>query len=82
MRVVLAQPRGFWSVLTRPDGAKQWAYQGYAMWTYDGDKKPGDMHGNDTFQYAFADSPDVATDAAKKQAAEAVQLAKKFAKGR
>ena len=61
-----AQPRGFWSVLTRPDGAKQWTYQGYALWTYDGDKKPGDMTGNDSFQYAFADTPAMVGDAQKK----------------
>ena len=52
-----AQPRGFWDVATRPDGARQWVYQGYALWTYDGDKKPGDMNGNDSFQFAFADTP-------------------------
>ncbi|MBX7198857.1 MAG: hypothetical protein K1X51_05725 [Rhodospirillaceae bacterium] len=61
-----AQPRGFWSVLTRADGAKQWAYQGYALWTYDGDKKPGDMNGNDSFQYAFADTPAMVNDTQKK----------------
>jgi predicted lipoprotein with Yx(FWY)xxD motif len=61
-----ARPRGFWSVAARPDGTKQWVYQGYALWTYDQDKKPGDMHGNDSFQYAFADTPDVASDAPKK----------------
>lgn len=61
-----AQPRGFWSVLTREDGAKQWTYQGYALWTYDGDKKPGDMTGNDSFQYAFADTPAMVNDAQKK----------------
>ncbi|MHB1207922.1 MAG: hypothetical protein ACYCZX_20320 [Rhodospirillaceae bacterium] len=61
-----AQPRGFWSTATRPDGAKQWVYQGYALWTYDGDKKPGDMTGNDSFQYAFADTPAMVSDTQKK----------------
>jgi predicted lipoprotein with Yx(FWY)xxD motif len=58
-----AQPQGFWDVATRPDGQKQWIYQGYAMWTYTGDRKPGDMNGNDDFQYAFAGQANMASDA-------------------
>jgi predicted lipoprotein with Yx(FWY)xxD motif len=50
-----AKPRGFWNVAVRPDGTKQWVYQGYALWTYDGDKKPGDINGHDEFTTAFAD---------------------------
>ncbi len=60
-----AQPQGFWDIATRADGQRQWVYQGYAMWTYAGDKKPGDMNGNDDFQYAFADTPNMASDAPK-----------------
>ena len=52
-----AVPQGFWSVATRDDGAKQWVYQGYALWTYDGDKKPGDMNGHDTYDFAFSEDP-------------------------
>ena len=36
-------PRGSGRWATHPDGFKQWVYQGYTLWTYDGDKKPGDM---------------------------------------
>ncbi len=61
-----AQPRGLWSTIARDDGSKQWVYQGYALWTYDGDKKPGDITGNDSFQYAFADTPAMVSDAQKK----------------
>ncbi len=50
-----AQPRGFWSVAKRSDGGRQWVYEGYALWTYDGDRKPGDMNGNDSLEYAFED---------------------------
>ncbi len=50
-----AQPRGFWNVATRSDGTQQWVYQGFALWTYDGDKRPGDMNGNDSLEYAFED---------------------------
>lgn len=60
-----AKPQGFWDVATRADGQKQWVYQGYAMWTYTGDRKPGDMNGNDDFQYAFSDMPNMASDAPK-----------------
>jgi predicted lipoprotein with Yx(FWY)xxD motif len=53
-----AQPSGFWSVATRPDGTRQWVYQGYALWTYDGDQKPGDMHGHDTYDIVVPDNPE------------------------
>lgn len=42
-----AQPWGDWSVVTRPDGKKQWTHRGFALWTYDGDKRPGEINGND-----------------------------------
>ncbi len=42
-----AVPQGDWSVYTRADGKKQWAYIGYALWTYDGDTKPGDIMAED-----------------------------------
>ncbi|MGE4062892.1 MAG: hypothetical protein AB7E79_05950 [Rhodospirillaceae bacterium] len=42
-----AKPQGDWTLYTRPDGTKQWASRGYALWTYDGDKAPGDINGND-----------------------------------
>ena len=49
-----AEPQGFWGVGTREDGSKQWTYQGYALWTFDGDKKPGDMNGNDSYDFFFS----------------------------
>jgi predicted lipoprotein with Yx(FWY)xxD motif len=52
-----AQPWGFWDVVTRNDGQNQWVYQGYALWTYDGDKKPGDMNGHDTYDIFVSDEP-------------------------
>jgi len=42
-----AQPHGDWNVVTRPDGKKQWTHRGFALWTYDGDKAPGEINGND-----------------------------------
>lgn len=46
-----AQPSGYWSIVSRPDGSAQWAYQGYALYTFTGDKKPGDTIGNDSYDF-------------------------------
>jgi len=48
---VNAQPSGYWDVATRDDGQKQWVYQGYALWTFDGDTAPGEINGNDSFDF-------------------------------
>src|ERR1700679_3038694 len=50
-----AVARCYWNVAVRDDGSKQWTYQGYALWTYDGDKKPGDMNGHDSYEFAFSE---------------------------
>ena len=44
-----AQPSGFWSIALRGDGTRQWAYQGYPVYTNAQDRKPGDMLGRDLF---------------------------------
>jgi len=49
-----AQPQGFWSVALRDDGKKQWVYQGYALWTFAGDTRPGDINGNDIYDILFS----------------------------
>jgi predicted lipoprotein with Yx(FWY)xxD motif len=49
-----AQASGHWSVLARADGAKQWAYQGYALYTYS-KEKPGQITGDDMFDLAVND---------------------------
>ena len=46
-----AAPKGHLSVVTRADGAKQWAYLGYAMYTYTGDE-PGTIRGHDIYDLA------------------------------
>lgn len=47
-----AQPSGYWDIAVREDdGTRQWVYKGYALYRYDGDKKPGDMNGNDIYDY-------------------------------
>jgi len=50
-----AQPSGFWEIYSRPDGSRQWAYKGFALYTYPGDKKPGDKTGNDIYDILIND---------------------------
>lgn len=53
-----AQSNGFWEVIARTDGTKQWAYKGYALYTFGGDKAPGDMNGNDAYDIVNDGSDD------------------------
>jgi predicted lipoprotein with Yx(FWY)xxD motif len=46
-----ALPGGFWDVVTRTDGTRQWAYKGFALYTYAADK-PGDIGGNAIYALA------------------------------
>jgi len=55
-----AQPSGHWTILTRADGSRQWAYRGYAMYTFTGDKKPGDMIGQNVYIVQVSQSVDKA----------------------
>ena len=41
-----AKPTGDWSVITREDGRKQWAYKGKPLYTWAKDQKPGDRSGD------------------------------------
>ncbi len=41
-----ARPSGDWTIVTRDDGAKQWAYKGKPMYTWVKDQKPGDKTGD------------------------------------
>jgi len=40
-----AKTMGEWTVVTRDDGAKQWAYKGRPLYTWVKDTKPGDKTG-------------------------------------
>lgn len=40
-----AQPSGDWSVVTRDDGTKMWAYKGKPVYLWMRDTKPGDTTG-------------------------------------
>lgn len=41
-----AMPMGDYSVITRNDGTKQWAYKGRPLYGWKNDKKPGDITGD------------------------------------
>jgi predicted lipoprotein with Yx(FWY)xxD motif len=55
MRVPLIAPKnaqasGYWTVLKRDDGSLQWAYQGYALYSYLGEE-PGQVTGYDAYDF-------------------------------
>lgn len=41
-----AKAMGEWSIVTREDGSKQWAYDGKPLYTWTKDRKPGDKTGD------------------------------------
>jgi predicted lipoprotein with Yx(FWY)xxD motif len=41
-----AKAAGDWSIVTRDDGSKQWAYKGKPLYTWAKDQKPGDRTGD------------------------------------
>jgi predicted lipoprotein with Yx(FWY)xxD motif len=41
-----AKPMGDWTVVTRADGTKQWAYKGMPLYTWIKDMKPGETSGD------------------------------------
>ena len=50
-----ARSTGFWEVITRRDGSRQWAYKGYAVYTHAGDRAPGQNRGQATYAFATLD---------------------------
>lgn len=49
------QSKGDWMVYTREDGSKQWAFQGFALYTYTGDTQPGIVNGHNVTDYVVGD---------------------------
>lgn len=37
---------GDWTIVTRDDGSRQWAFKGWPLYTYSKDAKPGDTTGD------------------------------------
>ena len=50
-----AGPPGLGEVTPRRDGSRQWAYKGYAVYTYAGDEAPGQNRGQATYAFATLD---------------------------
>src|SRR5262249_40494043 len=48
-----AQPQGFWEIVTREDGSKQWAFKGSPLYSFTGDKKGGDIAGNTPYGIVY-----------------------------
>lgn len=46
MAAANAVAMGDYTIITRDDGSKQWAYKGRPLYTWKNDKKPGDITGN------------------------------------
>lgn len=50
-----AKSSGFWEVISREDGNKQWAYKGFALYTYAGDESIGQIRGHNLYEIADVD---------------------------
>jgi predicted lipoprotein with Yx(FWY)xxD motif len=48
-----AKPMGDWTIITRADGMKQWAYKGMPLYKWSKDAKPGDATGDGMGQGAW-----------------------------
>ncbi|HEV7431680.1 MAG TPA: hypothetical protein VGN77_01455 [Steroidobacteraceae bacterium] len=46
-----AKPVGKWTVIKRPDGARQWAYDGLPVYTSSLDRQPGDVLGGESYEH-------------------------------
>jgi predicted lipoprotein with Yx(FWY)xxD motif len=55
---------GYWDVLTRADGVRQWAYKGYALYRYSGDT-PGQAAGHQRYELVRIDDAGPAEAAAR-----------------
>jgi predicted lipoprotein with Yx(FWY)xxD motif len=52
-----ATARGFWEVAVRPDTKqRQWAYKGAPLYTFTGDKRLGDIEGNNRHEIVWGDA--------------------------
>ena len=49
------QASGEWSVITRDDGSKQWAFKGKPLYLWSKDQKPGDRTGDGFLNNAWHD---------------------------
>ncbi len=54
-----ALPSGHWTILERSNGTRQWAYKGFAAYTYAGDKKAGERSGSDIYDILITNDPTI-----------------------
>jgi predicted lipoprotein with Yx(FWY)xxD motif len=50
-----AKPTGYWEIMTGADGTRQWAYKGFALYTYTEDTEPGDVTGQSIYDIIISD---------------------------
>ncbi len=50
---------GHWSIMERSNGTRQWAYKGFAAYSYVGDKKPGERSGSDIYDIMIVNDPTI-----------------------
>ena len=50
-----AKSSGFWEIITRTNGLKQWAYKGFALYTFSDDEALGDIRGHSLYDIAYVD---------------------------
>jgi predicted lipoprotein with Yx(FWY)xxD motif len=50
-----AKSSGFWEVITRVNGSKQWAYKGFALYTHNDDETLGHIRGHSLYDIADVD---------------------------
>lgn len=50
-----SRSNGFWEVIVREDGREQWAYKGFAVYTYTDDEADGDMRGHSLYDIGQID---------------------------
>ncbi len=46
---------GYWEILRRADGRRQWMYKGHALYTYENDDDSGVANGNNIYDYVIGD---------------------------
>jgi predicted lipoprotein with Yx(FWY)xxD motif len=46
-----AESSGFWQLMPRKDGTRQWMYMGFPVYTYANDHQPGEVNGNAIFDF-------------------------------
>lgn len=51
-----AVAQGYWEIMVRDDGFRQWAYKGFALYTYVSDQPNGVVTAHFTMDYAVGDS--------------------------